>query len=40
VIDPLATKLLSGEFGPGDHIAVDVSGDELTFHKHARGAAA
>jgi ATP-dependent Clp protease ATP-binding subunit ClpB len=40
VIDPLATKLLSAEFQPGDHIAVDLQGPELVFQKQARGAAA
>ena len=38
--DPLARKLLSGEFGPGDTIVVDhASGDaELTFSKNRRAA--
>ncbi len=40
VIDPLATKLLSGELGNGDHIVVDDAGPELAFHKATRGAAA
>jgi ATP-dependent Clp protease ATP-binding subunit ClpB len=31
--DPLALKLLAGEFGDGDVIAVDASGDELVFRQ-------
>jgi ATP-dependent Clp protease ATP-binding subunit ClpB len=31
VQDPLALKILSGEFAPGDTVTVDASGDELTF---------
>jgi ATP-dependent Clp protease ATP-binding subunit ClpB len=31
--DPLAQKILSGDFGPGDIIKIDVSGDELSFIK-------
>ncbi len=31
LLDPLATKLLSGEFRQGDLIHVDASGEELTF---------
>jgi ATP-dependent Clp protease ATP-binding subunit ClpB len=33
VIDPLATKLIAGEFHPGDVIDVDVSGDDITFRR-------
>jgi len=40
VIDPLATRLLTGEFQPGDHIVVDVESDALAFHKAVKGAAA
>jgi ATP-dependent Clp protease ATP-binding subunit ClpB len=40
VIDPLATKLLSGEFGPGDHIEADVAGSDIMFRKDVKGAAA
>jgi hypothetical protein len=34
--DPLAVKILSGEFKEGDPIKVDAAGDELSF---SRGAA-
>jgi ATP-dependent Clp protease ATP-binding subunit ClpB len=37
--DPLAQKILSGEFGPGDVIKIDVSGDVLSFVKAAKAAA-
>jgi ATP-dependent Clp protease ATP-binding subunit ClpB len=40
VIDPLASKLLSGEVGIGDHVVVDSVDDEIVFEKHARGVAA
>jgi ATP-dependent Clp protease ATP-binding subunit ClpB len=40
VIDPLATHLLAGEFGPGDAIEADAVGDAVTFRKQVRGAAA
>jgi ATP-dependent Clp protease ATP-binding subunit ClpB len=40
VIDPLATQLLTGKFQPGDHIECDVAGDEITFHRQVKGAAA
>jgi len=36
VIDPLATRLLSGEFQPGDTIEADAPGDGIVFHKAAR----
>jgi ATP-dependent Clp protease ATP-binding subunit ClpB len=29
--DPLAMKLLAGEFGDGETIKVDLTGDELSF---------
>jgi ATP-dependent Clp protease ATP-binding subunit ClpB len=31
VIDPLALKVIQGEIREGDHVLVDVMGDELTF---------
>lgn len=34
LLDPLATKLLNGDFKPGDQIKVTVKDDELAF---ARG---
>jgi ATP-dependent Clp protease ATP-binding subunit ClpB len=42
VIDPLATRLLTGEFTPGDSIEADVSpgSDEITFKKSVKGVAA
>jgi len=40
VIDPLATRLLAGEFGSGDHIEADVTGDQITFRKNVKGVAA
>jgi len=40
VIDPLATRLLSGEFQPGDTIEADAQGDAIVFHKAAKGVAA
>jgi ATP-dependent Clp protease ATP-binding subunit ClpB len=33
VLDPLAMRVLQGDFGEGDAIAVDVSGKSLTFTK-------
>ena len=33
VQDPLALRLLEGEFQPGDTVRVDARGDELTFTK-------
>jgi ATP-dependent Clp protease ATP-binding subunit ClpA len=33
LIDRLALKVLEGEFTEGDHIVVDLDGDELTFTK-------
>jgi ATP-dependent Clp protease ATP-binding subunit ClpB len=35
VLDPLAMRVLEGEFGEGDHVLIDAAGDQLTF---ARGA--
>ena len=40
VIDPLALKLLAGEFRPGDHVAIEVAGEDLAFTKAVKGAAA
>jgi hypothetical protein len=40
VIDPLATHLLAGDFQPGDHIEVGVSGGDIEFHRQVKGAAA
>ncbi|MGE0399785.1 MAG: ATP-dependent chaperone ClpB [Kofleriaceae bacterium] len=40
VIDPLALKILAGEFRPGDHVEVEVRGEELAFTKGVKGAAA
>jgi ATP-dependent Clp protease ATP-binding subunit ClpB len=40
VIDPLATRLLAGDFVPGDHIVADLAGNEIVFHKAVKGAAA
>jgi len=31
----LASRILAGEFGPGDHIVVDASGKSMTFEKRA-----
>jgi ATP-dependent Clp protease ATP-binding subunit ClpB len=33
VLDPLALRVLQGEFAEGDHIAVDVGDNGLTFEK-------
>jgi len=33
ILDPLALKLVSGEFRSGDHIIVDFEGDRLIFRK-------
>jgi ATP-dependent Clp protease ATP-binding subunit ClpB len=33
LLDPLALKVLGGEFTPGDHIQADAQGDTLTFGK-------
>ncbi|MGE0868143.1 MAG: ATP-dependent chaperone ClpB [Kofleriaceae bacterium] len=43
VIDPLATRLLVGDFQSGDHLEVDVDGNQaagLVFHRNPRGVAA
>jgi ATP-dependent Clp protease ATP-binding subunit ClpB len=40
VIDPLATKLLTGAFVPGDHIEADLDGEAVVFRRGAKGAAA
>jgi ATP-dependent Clp protease ATP-binding subunit ClpA len=36
--DPLAVKILEGEFREGDRIKVDSDGDELTFTHGGAGA--
>jgi ATP-dependent Clp protease ATP-binding subunit ClpA len=33
VLDPLAMRVLQGEFGEGDHIIVDVGENGLRFEK-------
>jgi ATP-dependent Clp protease ATP-binding subunit ClpB len=33
LLDPLAVRVLEGTFHEGDAVAVDVSGDELSFAK-------
>jgi ATP-dependent Clp protease ATP-binding subunit ClpB len=33
VLDPLALRVLEGEFGEGDTVVVDSTGKELTFEK-------
>jgi ATP-dependent Clp protease ATP-binding subunit ClpB len=33
LLDPLATKLLAGEFGPNDKIKVSAKDGELVFQK-------
>jgi ATP-dependent Clp protease ATP-binding subunit ClpB len=33
VLDPLAMRVLEGEFGEGDHVVVDARGSELSFAK-------
>ena len=40
VIDPLATKLLSGAFAPGDHVEAGLDGDQIVFRKSVKGVAA
>jgi ATP-dependent Clp protease ATP-binding subunit ClpB len=40
VIDPLATRLLAGDFQPGETIEADVAGDEIRFRPSVKGAAA
>ncbi len=37
VLDPLALRVLEGQFGEGDTITVDVDGDALTFQKGEPG---
>ena len=37
--NPLSQQILSGEFGPGDTISVDVSDGALVFARGAEGAA-
>ena len=36
--NPLASRILSGELGPGDHVVVDVAGTTFTFEKGERPA--
>jgi ATP-dependent Clp protease ATP-binding subunit ClpB len=33
VLDPLAMRVLQGEFGEGDAVLIDAAGGELTFAK-------
>ena len=40
VIDPLANRLLAGDFQPGDAIEADVQGGQIVFRKSVKGAAA
>src|SRR5207249_3883924 len=40
VIDPLANRLLAGDFQPGDTIEADVSNGGIVFRKAAKGVAA
>ena len=40
VLDPLAMKVLEGEFREGDRIVVDAVGSELTFDKARSNVAA
>ena len=40
VIDPLANRLLAGDFQPGDTIEADVSNGMIVFRKAAKGVAA
>ena len=40
VLDPLAMKVLEGEFRDGDRIVVDAAGGELKFEKAKATAAA
>jgi hypothetical protein len=34
VLDPLAMRVLEGEFAEGDRVVVDVGPEGLTFAKH------
>jgi len=36
VLDPLAMRVLQGEFGEGDTVTIEVAGDELRFEKAGR----
>ncbi|MBL1433888.1 MAG: hypothetical protein COB94_010705, partial [Gammaproteobacteria bacterium] len=38
--NPLAQDILSGKFGPGDVIAADLAGDDVTFSRVAQRASA
>jgi ATP-dependent Clp protease ATP-binding subunit ClpB len=33
VLDPLAMRVLAGEFGEGDHVIIDAEGGSVTFRK-------
>lgn len=33
LLDPLATKLLAGEFKPGEKVTVSANGDKLVFQR-------
>jgi ATP-dependent Clp protease ATP-binding subunit ClpB len=35
--NPLAKRILSGDFAPGDHIVVDAAGETYQFAKHVPG---
>ena len=37
VQDPLARRMLEGEFGDGDRVRVDVAGDEIVLERTAAG---
>jgi hypothetical protein len=39
VESPLSVRLLKGEFEKGDHILIDVAGNELSFHPAGAGRA-
>jgi hypothetical protein len=33
VLDPLALRVLEGEFGEGDRVVIDADGSDLVFRK-------
>ena len=37
VENPLAARILKGEFGPGDPLVVDVRGEAFTFERRGPG---
>jgi len=39
LVDPLAKRIISGDFGPGDSISIDASGKRLEFAKLEKSAA-